>query len=453
MNALKHELMGVIALSAFFLCLILAAELWCRLRGAKPEWTRKLVHVGGGMACLAIPWLVQSAWTVFAMAAALSLLFAVGGKTRRLRALHGVDRKTRGSEYYPLSIFLLYVMTRGQAWLYVSSVLVLAVADGFAALIGTRYGSVKYQVEEDQKSLEGSLAFMAIAFVAMLLPLRLMTDLPVEICALSALLVAVLVTGFEAISLYGSDNIFVPLGVCVILAKITTKPVGEIVYQACSLAGLSVFVSVLAFRTHSFNMGGAIAFCLFTYGAWALGSALWALPVLAGFLAYMLAWLLMPLPTKGQPLLKVRIVFRAILVPLDILVLGNMLAMPAFFYGPFMATLAVVLALTLWNHRMRAHPVRPERRPAAALGTGLLACTITVLPPLLMEHVPPVPMLIALGLLTPVAVCLADRFMGAKPLFDDENTWDWKRMALTAASAVLVMLLQGYGLLPHWAVR
>ncbi len=453
MSALQKEAAGAAVLGAYFLCLILAAELWCRLRNAKPEWTRKLVHVGGGAACLAIPWLVHSAWTVLAMAAALSLLFAVGGKTRCLRALHGVDRKTRGSEYYPLSVFLVYVMTRGQEWLYVSSVLVLAVADGLAALIGTRYGTLKYEVEDEEKSLEGSLVFMVIAFLAMALPMRLMTDLPLATCVLSALLVAVLVTGFEAISLHGSDNIFVPLGVCVILAKITTQPVTEIVYQVCSMMGLWLFVSLLAFRTRSFNMGGTIAFFLFTYGAWSLGSDLWALPILAGFASYMVAWLLMPLPPEGQALLKVRIVFRAILIPLDILVLGNMLVMPDFFYAPFIASVATVLAFSLWNHRLWDRPMDRARRAVTAPGVGLLACVIVLLPLWVMRLGPPLRTLVALGLLLPLTTALVDRAMGEKPRFDEEHTWGWKRFALTAASAGLIMLLQWSGLLPCWTLR
>jgi hypothetical protein len=110
-------------------------------------------------------------------------------------------------------------------------VLVLAVGNAFAALIGSRYGVIRYEVEDETKSLEGSLVFLVIAFLAIHLPTLQMTDLSRPVCVLAALLVAALVTGFEAIALEGADNLFIPLAVVIILGKITTKPLSEVVYH------------------------------------------------------------------------------------------------------------------------------------------------------------------------------------------------------------------------------
>ena len=60
-----------------------------------------------------------------------------------------MGRKSRGAEYYPLSVFLVFVMTPGRPWLYLAAVLVLAVGDAFAALIGSRYGVIRYEVEDE----------------------------------------------------------------------------------------------------------------------------------------------------------------------------------------------------------------------------------------------------------------------------------------------------------------
>jgi len=447
------EAIGVAILGSCFIGLIAVSELWCRLRHAKPEWTRKLVHVGGGLVCLAIPRLICSPWTVLGMAVSLSLVFAIGGRTRKLKALHGVDRKTKGTEYYPFAVFLLFVLTGQQPWLYVSSILVLAVADGFAALIGTRYGSLKYEVEEEQKSLEGSLAFMVIAFLAIHLPMLLMTDLPRETCVLAALLVAILITGFEAVSLRGTDNIFVPVGVCVILSRMATKTVTEIAYQTFSMVGIWLIISLLVFCTQSFNMGGTIVFFLFTYGAWSLGSEMWALPILVGFLSYMMAWLLVPLPDGSRSLLRVSLVFRALILPLIILVLGNTLAMPKFFYGPFVASVAVVLTISLWNHVMWGRPVCEGKRVLCVLGISVFSWCVTVLLTWSVQRATPIGAPLALGALLPVIALINDRLMGQHPLFDKDHLWGCGRLALTAVSASLIMLLQWANLLPCWIPR
>ena len=122
-----------------------------------------------------------------------------------------------------------------------------------------------------------------IAFLAIHLPTLLLTDLPRPVCVLAALLVAALVTGFEAISLEGADNLFVPLAVVVILGKITTKPLSEVVFQNLSLLAICLAVGLVVWRFRSFNVGGAITFILFAYGTWSLGSWVWALPVFVGF--------------------------------------------------------------------------------------------------------------------------------------------------------------------------
>ena len=88
--------------------LLAIAEAWVRLGHPKAEWTRKLVHLGGGIIGLFLPWLVESPLVVLVLTVSLSTLFVVGGKTGLLKSLHGVERKSRGSEYYPLAIFFVF---------------------------------------------------------------------------------------------------------------------------------------------------------------------------------------------------------------------------------------------------------------------------------------------------------------------------------------------------------
>ncbi|MDP8247302.1 MAG: hypothetical protein P9M00_04130 [Candidatus Tritonobacter lacicola] len=447
---LRNDLISAAVLSAAFLFLLIAAESWRRLGKANPEWTRKLVHLCGGMICLAFPWCIQSPLVVLVMAAAYSLTFAIGKRTRLLESLHGVSRKTRGSEYYPLSIFLIFLIAHNQPWLYTASVLVLAVADAFAGLIGSRYGSMYYEVEDDHKSLEGSLVFLVLAFLAIHLPMLLMTDIPRATCVLAALLVAVLVTGFEAISLGGADNLFVPLGVCVILSKITSKPLTEVVYQNLSLAGLCLCVSLLVWRVRSFNVGATIALVLFTYGAWSLGSELWALPILLGIFAYLGSWFFFPLPLEARPPLKVRLASRALIIPLILLMAGNMLNMSALFYGPFIAALAVILSFSLWNHLMIARPHKGPRRAIGALCTGAIAWgTVAVVPWLVSPGVPPSAPA-ALLLVTVPAAFINDRLMGGNAASARHYAWSASRLILTFAAAGTIICLQLSGLTPQW---
>ena len=135
---LQADLRGALILGGAFLSLIIIAELWRRLGNPKPEHTRKLVHLGGGVACLFFPFLIESPWVILAMALPLTALFVAGSKLGFLKSLHGVARKSRGAEYYPLAVFLVFVLTRGRPWLYLAAVLVLVTLGACVDDVGLR---------------------------------------------------------------------------------------------------------------------------------------------------------------------------------------------------------------------------------------------------------------------------------------------------------------------------
>jgi hypothetical protein len=66
--------------------LLAAAELWRRFGDPKPEWTRKFVHLGGGLAWLFFPFLVRSPRVVLAMSLPLTALFVAAAASASCRA-------------------------------------------------------------------------------------------------------------------------------------------------------------------------------------------------------------------------------------------------------------------------------------------------------------------------------------------------------------------------------
>ena len=362
------DVRGAAVIAALFGIILVLAEVWARAWNGKPEHTRKLVHLGGSAIGVFLPLLVESVAVAFLLTFGLSLLFFVTSKGKVLRSVGGVARSSRGSEYYPLAVFLVFVLAEDQYWRYLASLLTLGVADAFAALVGSEYGRVRYDVEDESKSLEGSLVFLVVAYLAIQLPTLLLTDLDPATVVLSSLLVALVVTGFEAISLRGADNLFVPIAACVILGKITTKPLEEIVFQNASLVGLCI---VMGFGAHWFpalNVGATIAVLLFTYGLWSLGSPLWALPVLIGLVALVTA-------RSGRfsgKYIGVRPVARACIPLVAILVLSNTNAAHNFWYAPYLGAAAAMTVIGV---------VQAGGSRARAVVLALAACAVIVLLP------------------------------------------------------------------------
>lgn len=348
-----HDLRGAAIIAGLFAIILVLAELWARRGNGKPEHTRKLVHLGGSAIGVLLPLLVRSTLVAFVLTASLSLLFFVTSKGKWLRSVGGVSRSSRGSEYYPLAVFLVFVLAGDDYWRYLASLLVLGIADAFAALVGGEYGRVRYRVEEESKSLEGSLVFLVVAYLAIQTPMLLLTDLPRPTVVLGSLLVALVVTGFEAISLRGADNLFVPIATCVILEKITTKPVPEIAFQNASLIGLAAVIGIGARNVPGLNVGATIAVLLFTYGLWSLGSPLWALPVLIALVALVVA-------RSGRfsgRYVGVRPVARACMPLVAILIVSNMNQAHNFWFAPFLGATAAMTAIGVVQaagHRLRA---------------------------------------------------------------------------------------------------
>jgi dolichol kinase len=425
--------------------LVLFAEVWRRAGGAAPEKTRKLIHLGGGLVCLSFPFLIESPLVVLGMALGLSGFFTLGAKFRILHSLHDVERKTRGSEYYPLAVFMVFLVAGTHRWIYVAAILVLAVADAFAALIGTRYGRLRYEVEENSKSVEGSLAFLAIAFLAIALPGLFMSGLPPAVVVPAAVLVGLLVTGFEAVSLRGSDNLFVPLGVCVVLAKITTKPVGEIRYQLFSLLAIAVVMGLLGKIRRSFNAGGSVVVALFAYGAWALGSETWALPVFAAFALQVSLGGVREGDEASCDRGKARVqtAFRGLLVPLLSLVVGNTLNVERWTYPVFLTAIAGVASFGIrarWPHWW-----------TGAVGGSALSWALVVAAAWFATGGPATPTPLVIGAVV-LAAGTANHFLAQRESVA-EGPWTAARFGLVILAALVVLVLMLFGLMPPWCPR
>jgi phytol kinase len=424
---------GALLIILSFGALLATAELWSRLGSPKPEWTRKLVHLGGGLIGLALPWLIESPLVVFVLTASLSALFLAGEKTKLLRSLHGVERKSRGSEYYPLAICLVFALAADRPGFYVSAVLVLAMADAFAALIGGRYGVLRYEVEDEFKSIEGSVVFFFVAFLSVHLPLLLMTDLSRATCVLSALLVAMLVTVFEAISLHGTDNLFVPIAVVFVLQKITTKPIAHIAMQNVAFVCIVALVLLLVWKIEWFNAGGALAVTLFVFAAWSLGPRFrWVIPVFIGLFCLALVRVFV-LKRGERRRLKVRAVTRALIVPFLFLLAANMTLQFDLFYGPYLAACAAVFAFVAWT----------GGRAVSAFVTGAAAAMIVVLPMTLLygTTVGAAALLIAIVALMSVA----------NARFGDPREWGAPSFLFALLAGTLLLALQALGVVSPWS--
>jgi phytol kinase len=193
---------------ALWLALVLiAAKTARRIWPVQRELSRKLVHIGAGLA-VPLAWVLQIPRQWALPAAGLATLIAlINHRFRLLPEVEDVGRRSIGTIAYGLSITLLVWMWWPQrADLVSACVLVMVLGDGAAGLLGSSLPSPRWQVAGQTKSLVGTSVMAIVSLLVMGLMLR---DLSWP--ALFALSTAA--TLLEQISWGGIDNFSVPIGV------------------------------------------------------------------------------------------------------------------------------------------------------------------------------------------------------------------------------------------------
>ena len=96
---------------------------------------------------------------------------------------------------------------------YALAVINLGMADGFAAIIGTKYGRIKYDVFGSTKSLIGMLTSFIVVIISGLLFWMLAVDYKPDMVFIGMHIVATaaVVSGLEFVSFKGLDNLTIPL--------------------------------------------------------------------------------------------------------------------------------------------------------------------------------------------------------------------------------------------------
>jgi phytol kinase len=183
----------------------------------KDEGSRKFIHIG------------VSNWWILAMiffdhniyASIVPALFVILNYISYRKNLftameRGGDKEDLGTVYYAISLFILAFITfKNVNYSYIGAlgILTMGYGDGFAAVIGKKYGKKKYNVFGSKKSIVGSLTMFVATFIVCYIVLSIFN--PVSVLFYS-LILAFFATLLELFTPKGFDNLSVPLGTSMI---------------------------------------------------------------------------------------------------------------------------------------------------------------------------------------------------------------------------------------------
>ena len=245
-----------------------------------------------GPIILLFPWILSSVNTVGFLCILFFLLLLIGKWTGWLSGVHSVKRETSGAYLYPFAVWLCFFLSKGDSLLFCLPVAILAIADAGAAIIGKKHGTHKYVVYDGQRSFEGSLTFFVLSFSLSILFLSLAQKPGWPEMLLVALLLGLITTALEGISIIGLDNILIPYGGYLLLERALRSGLEEL---SGWFEGMLISSTLIMFSWKQVGLTEAGALSIFIAGsfAWALGGWVWSAPLLSLYLLFVLLVLLL----------------------------------------------------------------------------------------------------------------------------------------------------------------
>ena len=207
---MKRNIFGLIASIVYILIIILSAKIFDK---SGKEASRKYIHI------------MLSNWWIIAMIFFDSPLFAcicpglfiiinfISYKYNLIKAMEREEdeKDGLGTVYYAISLFILAYLTFGplnNTILGLCSIIVMGYADGMAAIIGKAIKSPSFKIGNTKKTLAGWLTMLVITFIIVS---GYLVFNNIAFWFVKAIIISLIVTGVEAVSIKGTDNLTVPL--------------------------------------------------------------------------------------------------------------------------------------------------------------------------------------------------------------------------------------------------
>ena len=175
----------------------------------KGESARKFVHILFGVYVAFWPYLLSRNQLLLLCVSLLPVIVA-SHFLHIFRAIHAGRERLVGEVLYAVAIAATAYIA-AESWVFTTSILILALADGCAALVGKKHGHRTPKLYKN-KTLAGALAFYvcavgAIAVGYVLGDAHMMSQFGIVLFIWLPLFLSLV----ELVSPWGTDNLFVPL--------------------------------------------------------------------------------------------------------------------------------------------------------------------------------------------------------------------------------------------------
>ena len=207
---IQSDIAGVLLVYIYVAILLITTE---KLLDKYPEFSRKFLHIMTGNIAFLLPIFVTKQVMAF-LAAGPFILFtflmspytpikSIRGKTSA--AGHGM-----GLVYYAITWTILAYIFFDNMVIIAIGILAMSYGDGFASIIGIKYGKKKYNVFGDEKSYVGSTAMFIFTFITTIVAVIYYNIEITNYLILVLLFISFIAAIVEGLTPKGLDNLSVP---------------------------------------------------------------------------------------------------------------------------------------------------------------------------------------------------------------------------------------------------
>ena len=211
---------SIIFIICYLLILFLITIIYKSFRPTNKELLRKIIHIGIGPLIPIAKALEINQNIALYFAALISILVLINYVYRLFPIIEDIDRKSFGTLFYCLSLFLLIGIFWDKDPLSLfAGVFIMTFGDGLAGLLGKNFKSKNWTIFNQKKSLIGT----AVMFLVGLLITVSLAILGSHEISFVLPFIALLSTLVEQFSIAGIDNLCVPIVSSVLFNLLVTK--------------------------------------------------------------------------------------------------------------------------------------------------------------------------------------------------------------------------------------
>ena len=207
---------GILVSYIFIFLMIICGKLFEKVG---KEASRKFIHIMLGNWWLIAMYFFNNVWFAAFVPLTFVIINYISYKKDIIKVMEREENKKDGlgTVYYACSLLILVIITFGvlnKPILGLVPIFVMAFGDGLAAIFGKLIKSKKYKVYDTEKSIAGSLTMFIVSFIIISIYLIYINN---PFWYLKAIIISLIITVLEAISIKGTDNITVPIATLIML--------------------------------------------------------------------------------------------------------------------------------------------------------------------------------------------------------------------------------------------